>query len=77
MPRGNFLHFKFTRDRLCEDEARIEDAEQVPVGVLDSLQTAFSERFADFASSVESSLTSHSDVYRTVSSSVGVDDAAL
>ena len=41
--------FKFTRDLRGEDEAYIGDADQVPVGVLDSLQTTFSGRFADFA----------------------------
>ena len=39
--RGNFLHFRFTREVCGEDEARTEDAKKVLVGVLDNLQTAF------------------------------------
>ena len=44
---GNFPHFRFTREACGEDEARMEDAKQMLVGVLDSLQTAFNKRFVD------------------------------
>ncbi|KAI0214300.1 hypothetical protein LSAT2_000616 [Lamellibrachia satsuma] len=47
---ANFLHFRFTREVCGGDEARTEDAKQVFVGVLNSLQTAFNEGFVDFAS---------------------------
>ena len=47
---GNFLHFPITRKLCVDDEERTEDAEQVLIGVLDSLLTAFNERFVDFAS---------------------------
>ena len=41
---GNFLHFKFTREFCGEDEAK-----RVLADVLNSLEAAFSGRFADFA----------------------------
>ena len=46
---GNFLHFKFTREFCGEDDERIADAKLVLADVLNSLETAFSGRFADFA----------------------------
>ena len=46
----NELHFRFTREVCDDDKARTEDATPVLVAVLDSLQTAFKERFVDFAS---------------------------
>ena len=46
---GNFLHFKFTRELCGEDDERIADAKWVLADVLNSLETAFSGRFADFA----------------------------
>ena len=46
---GNFLHFKFTREFCGEDDERIADAKRVLADVLNSLETAFSGRFADFA----------------------------
>ena len=46
---GNFLHFKFTREFCGEDDERIADAMRVLADVLNSLETAFSGRFADCA----------------------------
>ena len=46
---GNFLHFKFNREFCVEDDERIADAKRVFADVLNSLETAFSGRFADFA----------------------------
>ena len=45
---GNFLHFKFTREFFGEDDERIADANRILADV-NSLETAFSGRFADFA----------------------------
>ena len=79
---GNFLHFHFTREVCGDDEARTEDAKQMFVGVLDSLQTAFNKRF-DFTSIDDvccfftSSFTSQPDVCHKLSQTFGVDEAVL
>ena len=46
---GNFLHLKSTRELCVEDDERIADAKRVLADALNSLKTAFSGRFADFA----------------------------
>ena len=46
---GNFLHFKFIRELCGEDDEHIADAKRVLAYVLNSLETAFSRRFADYA----------------------------
>ena len=70
--RGNFLHFRFTKE-VCG-----EDAKQVLVGVVDSLQTTFNERFFDdVCCFFVSPFTSRPDVCHKLSQTFGVDEAAL
>ena len=70
---GNFLRFQFTREVCREDELRTEDAKQVLVSVLDSLQTTFKKLFTDFISIDDvccffvNPFTSQPDVYHKLS----------
>ena len=80
---GNFQHFKFTREFCGEDDERIADAKRVLADVLNSLETAFSGRFADFAAiddvccSFASPFTAEPAICQTLSQSFAVDKAAL
>ena len=80
---GNFLHFKFTREFCGEDDERIADAKRVLADVRNSLETAFSGRFADFAAIDDvccffaSPFTAEPSICQTLSQTFAVDEAAL
>ena len=80
---GNFLNFKFTREFCGEDEERIAGTKRVLADVLNSLETAFSGRFADFASIEDvccffaSPFTAKPAICQTLSQTFAVDEAAL
>ena len=80
---GNFLHFKFTREFCGEDDERIADTKRVPADVLNSLETAFSGQFADFAvidnvcCFFASPFTAQPVICQTLSQTFAVDEAAL
>ena len=80
---GNFQHFKFTREFCGEDDERITDAKWVLADVLNSLETAFNGRFADFAVIDDvccffaSPFTAEPAICQTLSQTFAVDEAAL
>ena len=80
---GNFLHFKFTREFCGEDDERIADAKRALADVLNSLETAFIGRFADFAAIEHvccffaSHFTAEPAICQTLSQTFAVDEEAL
>ena len=80
---GNFLHFKFTREFYGEDDERIADAKRELADVLNSLETAFSGRFADFTAINDvccffaSPFTAEPAICQTLSQTFAVNEAAL
>ena len=77
----NFLHFKFTRELCGEDDERLTDAKRVLADVLNSLETAFSGQFADFAAIDDvccffaSPFTAEQAICQTLSQTFAVDEA--
>ena len=80
---GNFLHLKFAREFCGEDDERIADAKRVLADVLNSLETAFSGRFPDFAAIDDvccffaSRFTAEPAICHTLSQTFAVNEAAL
>ena len=80
---GNFLHFKVHQRIRGEDDERIADAKRVLADVINSLETAFSRRFADFAAIDDvycfftSPIAAEPAICQTLSQTSAVDEAAL
>ena len=79
---GNCLHFKYTRYFCGEDDERITDAKWVLADVFNSMETAFSGRFAGFAIDdvccfFASPFTAEPAICQTLSQTFAVDEAAL
>ena len=80
---GNFMHFKFTRQFCGEHDERIADAKRALADVFNSLETAFSALFADFAAIDDvccffaNPFTAEPAICQTLSQTVAIDEAAL
>ena len=75
--------FKFTREFCGGDDERIANAKRLLADVLNSLDTAFSGRFADFAAIDDvycffaSPFTAEPAICQTLTQTFAVDEAAL